>query len=606
MIIRYLIAVIITLSITPVLAGEHGLAMFGDPKYPVGFDHLSYVNPDAPKGGILCQAAIGNFDSIHPYILKGSPAAGSQLPFETLTYQTSDEPFSIYGWIAKSITVGDDFKSVTFDIHEKAAFHDGHKIDAQDIVFSFNQLTTNGHPFYRSYYADVDRAVAVDNDTVRFEFAVTGNRELPLIMGQLPVLPQHFWADKEFDATQTDALLGSGPYRIKSVDTGRQIVFERVDDWWAADLPINRGRFNFDRIEIDYYRDASITIQALKAGEYDIRRENIAKSWATNYGSDVPAIADEMIKTIEIPHQIPTGMQAFVFNTRREKFSDPLVRQALGHVFDFEWSNKQLAFGAYTRTKSYFSNSPLASDGLPSAAELELLEPYRDQLPQAVFEKEYQPHQTDGSGRNRAGLRTAMDLFKQAGYELRDGKMVDADTGQPFTFEILEQSPSFERWVLPFIRQLNKIGVQANFRLVDSSQYQNRMDNFDFDMTVAVFPQSLSPGNEQRDFWGSEMADVAGSRNIIGIKNPVVDEFIGHITNAQTRDELVTAVKALDRVLLWHHYVIPHWHIRHFRIAHWDKFGRPDNPAPYGLNLIDTWWVDGDKAASVNAYLGQE
>ncbi len=379
MLIRFLFSLFLIscLFVSPSMAGEHGLAMFGDPKYDDGFNHLDYVNPDAPTGGILRQAAIGNFDSTHPYILKGSPATASNLPFETLTYQSSDEPFSVYGWVAQSIDVGTDFQSVTFHIHPDARFHDGHSMDAGDVVFSFNELTKNGHPFYRSYYADVERAVAVDADTVRFEFSVSGNRELPLIMGQLPVLPEHFWADQDFSSTQTTALLGSGPYRISSVDTGRQIVFQQVDDWWAADLPINRGRFNFDRIEIDYYRDASIAIQALKAGEYDVRRENIAKSWATNYTSDVPAIADGMIKTIEIPHQIPTGMQAFVFNTRRDKFSDPRIRQALGYVFDFEWSNKQLAFGAYTRTTSYFSNSPLAADGPPSEAGFHRIRPGR-------------------------------------------------------------------------------------------------------------------------------------------------------------------------------------------------------------------------------------
>ncbi|MEX0382959.1 extracellular solute-binding protein [Spiribacter sp. 1M153] len=577
---------------------EHALALHGEPRYGPGFEHFDYVNPQAPKGGTLklANVAASTFDSLHPFILRGTAAEGMGRVFDTLTVQSLDEPFTQYGLIARSIEVADDHSSVRFNLRDTARFHDGEPITADDVAWTFRRLREDGHPRYRAYYADVDRVEVIDPLTVEFHFATTDNAELPLILGQLPVLPAHDWAERDFTATTLTPPLGSGPYRVASVEQGRRIVYERVDDYWAADLPVNRGRYNFDRISYDYYRDGTVALQALKAGEYHLRRENVARNWATAY--DTPAVEAGLLKRVEIPHDRPAGMQGFFFNTRRAVFADPAVREALAYAFDFEWTNENLFYGAYDRTRSYFQNSELAATGLPSEAELELLEPYRDQLPERVFTEAYAPPDTtDGS--RRANLRRALALLRDAGWAVRDGTLTHTESGEPMAFEILLVSPSFERVVLPFKRNLERLGAEVSVRTVDPTQYQNRMEAFDFDMTVHVAPQSLSPGNEQRDFWSCEAAEITGSRNVAGVCDPVIDELVTAVIDAPDREALVTRTRALDRVLQWHFYAIPNWYIDRFRLAYWDRFGRPADNPPYGLAL-DSWWVDPERAARVD------
>ena len=589
------------LSCAPGLAlaeAEHAMALHGEPKYGPDFQHFDYVNPQAPKGGALKMAnvAASTFDSLHPFILRGTAAEGVGLIYDTLTERSLDEAFTEYGLIAESMEVADDNSSVRFNLREEARFHDGEPVTAEDVAWTFRALREDGHPQYRAYYRDVDRVEVVDEHTVVFHFANPGNTELPMILGQLPVLPEHYWADRDFTATTLDPPLGSGPYRVAGVDQGRRVVYERVDDYWAEDLPVKAGRHNIDRISYDYYRDGTVALQALKAGEYDLRQENVSRNWATAY--DTPAVEEGLLRLEEIPHDRPAGMQGFFFNTRREIFADPRVREALSYAFDFEWTNENLFYGAYERTRSFFENSELAATGLPSEAELAVLEPYRDQLPKRVFTEAYEPPGTD-DGSLRRNLRKALMLLNEAGWQVEDGVLRNIETDRPMAFEILLVSPSFERVVLPFKRNLERLGIEVTVRTVDPTQYQNRMDAFDFDMTVHVAPQSLSPGNEQRDFWSCEAADVNGSRNVAGLCDPVVDELIQKIIDAPNREALVTRARALDRVLQWKFIAIPNWYIDRFRVAYWDRFGRPPENPPYGLAL-DTWWVDPARSARVD------
>ena len=588
---------VMALSPTTEAAPSHGVAMHGEVAYPPDFTHFSYVNPDAPKGGELAMAAIGSFDNLNPYIIRGTPASGAGLVFETLTTQSNDEAFSEYGLIARTIEMPEDRSWVAFELRPEARWHDGKPVTVDDVIFSLDTLKTKGSPFYRAYYANVVRAVADGPNRVKFEFDGTVNRELPLIVGQLPVLPRHYWEGRDFEKTTLEPPLGSGPYRVKSVDPGRGIVYERVQDYWGADIPVNKGRNNFDTVRYEYYRDPNVALEAFKAGRFDLRVENSSRFWATGYQG--PALDKGLITQLEIPTEGGSGMQAFVFNTRRDKFKDPLVRHALSYAFDFEWTNKTLFYGAYARTWSYFSNSELASSGLPSPEELKLLEPYRDRLPPEVFEKAYQPPVTDGSGNNRDNLRAAFELFKQAGYEVRGGKLVNNATGQPFEFEILLDSGGlFERIVGPFAKSLERLGIKVDLRPVDDAQYEKRLETFDFDMVIGSFGQSQSPGNEQRDFWGSAAADTPASRNLIGVRDPVVDDLIGKIITAHSREDLITACRALDRVLLWSHYVIPQWHNRVTRIAFWDKLDHPETWPRYGVDLF-AWWVNPGEAEAI-------
>ncbi|MGB4102392.1 MAG: extracellular solute-binding protein [Alphaproteobacteria bacterium] len=577
-------------------APQAAVAMRGTPKYAATFTHFDYTNPDAPKGGNVRFGATGTFDSVQPFILKGIPAEGTTLPFDTLTESSKDEPFTQYGLLAKTITVAPDRSWVAYELRPEARFHDGHPVTAGDVVFSFEILKTKGRPYYRSYYKDVVKVETPDARHVKFIFKDGKNIELPLIIGQLPVLPKHFWQGKDFDATTLQPLLGSGPYKVATVDPGHAITFERVKDWWAKDLPIAKGRYNFDTIRFDYYRDEMVELEAFLAGRYDVRVENTAKLWATGYNA--PPVKSGAIIKREIPNALPTGMQGFIFNLRRPVFQDVRVREALGLAFDFEWSNKNVAYGAYTRTISYFDNSDMAAKGLPDAAELKLLEPLRGKIPDTVFTQEYKPPVTDGSGNNRDNLRRAAALLQEAGWSLKNGKLIDSK-GTQFTFEFLDNSTRFERWLQPFFRNLERLGIKTNFKVADTSQYQNRLDNFDFDMVTTTFPQSLSPGNEQREYWTSAKAAETGSRNLIGIKNPAIDGLVEAIVAAPDLSALNTACRALDRVLLWNHYVIPHWHIGKYRVAAWNKFGQPATPPKYDLGLLDTWWLDAAKSAIV-------
>lgn len=566
---------------------QHGIAMHGDLKYPPDFSHFDYVNPDAPKGGHFKESFIGTFDSLNPFIVKGTAAEGTGLLYDSLMARALDEPFSQYGLLAQQLRVAVDRSWIEFDLHPDARFSDGHSVSADDVVFTFDILREKGSPFFKSYYAGIQSVTALSPQTVRFEFGDSTNRELPLIVGEVPILPQHFWAERDFETPSLEPPLGSGPYLIEKIDPGRTIVYTRNPNYWGRDLPVNRGRHNFDQRQYDYYRDSTVALEAFKAGEYDFRSEHASKAWATGY-TGAP-FADGRIIKEEIAHENPRGMQGFIMNTRRSMFSQPEVRKALALAFDFEWTNSNLFYGAYTRSHSYFSNSEMAAEELPTPAELEILEAVRDQVPPEVFTQVYRAPTTDGSGRNRAQLREALGLLKQAGWQLESGKLVDGN-GSPFTFEILLVQKEFERVVSPFIRNLERLGISASIRIVDVSQYINRLRQFDFDMVVYGFGQSSSPGNEQRDYWHSSSADMPGSRNLIGIKNPAVDYLVEQLIAAPDREQLVLRARALDRVLQWNHYVIPHYHISAYRIAYWNRFAHPEvNPA-YDLGL-DTWWT---------------
>ncbi len=570
----------------------HALAMHGDPKYPADFKHLGYVNPDAPKGGVFRQHVIGTFDSLNPFIVKGMPAAGTGLIYETLLEQSSDEPFTEYAALAETIEMPEDRSWVIFNLRPQAKWHDGVALTADDVVWTFNTLITEGTPFYKAYYGNVKTVEALTPQKVKFTFDMTGNRELPLIMGQIAVLPKHYWTaeGRKFGETTLVAPLGSGPYKLSTVKPGEAVEYTRVTDWWAKDLPINKGRYNFDRLVYEYYRDANVALEAFLGGRYDFRQENTAKLWATAYES--PAVKSGKIKKDEIHHKLPQGAQGFIFNLRKPIFQDREVRRAISAAFDFEWSNKQFAHGSYTRTRSYFSNSDMEAKGLPSAAELKILEPFRDRIDPAVFGEEFNPPKTDGSGNNRDKLAGANELLNKAGYPMGpDGIRVNSKTGQKLEFEFIDNNPAFERWIAPFIQNLKKIGIKATYRTIDASQYQNRMNKFDFDMTVMVIPQSSSPGNEQREYWGSDRADMEGSRNYIGIKDPVIDELVKQIVSANTREDLVAYSSALDRVLQWGYYMVPNWYMPAWRLAYWDKFGKPEVLPDYNLNISDVWWA---------------
>ena len=581
------------------LTGAHALSMFDDVKYAPDFEHFDYADPDAPAGGEIRLAALGTFDSLNPFILKGNAAAGLGLIYDNLLTGSLDEPFTEYGLLVESIDMPADRSWVEFTLREEARWHDGRPVSVDDVIWTTETLRTKGHPFYRHYYADIAGVSRTGPRTVRFTFGDAVNRELPLIVGQIDVLPKHWWEGRDFESTTLDPPLGSGPYRIAAVEPGRSITFERVPDYWGRDLAVNRGQNNIGVIRYDYYRDATVAVEAFKAGEFDFRRENNSKEWGTAY--DLPDVENgRMIKEL-LDHERPTGMQAFWFNTRRTKFADRRVRHALAHTFDFEWSNANLFYGQYTRTKSFFSNTELASSGLPQGRELEILEPWRDRVPPEVFASAYEPPSTDGSGSLRRNLRTAREMLREAGWVVRDGVLIHAETGEALEIEFLLVAPAFERIVGPVVKNMERLGIAARIRLVDPAQYQNRVNEFDFDIVVSSRGQSLSPGNEQRNYWTTASADVPGSGNLAAVRDPVVDELVDLLIQAPDRDILVATTRALDRVLLRGHYVIPQWHIRGFRLVYWNKFGRPATRPKYGLGFPATWWIDEEKAAALEA-----
>ena len=574
---------------------EHAIAMHGSPKYPADFKHFDYVNPDAPKGGEIRFAAQGTFDSFNPYIAMGNPGAG--FAAETLLVASADEPFTKYGLIAETIEWPDDRSWVAFTLRPEARWHDGQPITVEDVIFSLNIIKEKGHPFFRFYYGSIKDAEKIGPRTVRFNFTEANNRELPLIAGEIPILAEHYWKDRDFGVTTLEPPLTSGPYKVTRFEPGRFVVTERVTDYWGKDLPVNVGQDNFDVMRYEYFLDDTVIRQALKAGQIDFRLENQAKAWVLDY--DVPAVRQGWLKMERIRHHRGTGMQAFAMNIRRPPFDNRTLRRALNYAFDFEWTNRNIFAGLYARTESYFSNSELASSGLPEGRELELLEPYRDRLPPEVFTEVYAAPKTDGTGWPRENLRQAFDLLNEAGYEVRDLKMVNRQTGAPLRFEILLVSQAFERIVLPFKRNLERLGIEVSIRLVDQSQYINRIRSRDFDMIVSGWGQSDSPGNEQREFWGSDAADQPGSRNYVGIQDPVVDALIDRVITATDRESLVVSTRALDRVLLWGHYVVPNWHSRDDPYIYWNKFSRPEVTPDQGT-AVTYWWYDEAKAVALS------
>ncbi len=573
----------------------YGLALVGEPNLAADFPHFPYANPDAPQGGEAAVTAVGSFDSFNPFILRGI-AGPVGLVWDTLTRSSADEPNTGYGHLAKVIEVGADHMYVAFELRPEARFHDGAPVTAEDVAWTFDTLREKGRPTYRQYYAGVDK-VAVDGPLrVVFHFKTAGNRELPEILGQLPVLPKHWWQGRDFAAPLTDPPLGSGPYRVGHFEFGRTLVMQRVPDWWARDLPTGRGLHNFD-LRTEYFRDSTVALQAFKSGQVDFREENIAKVWATEY--DFPAVAKGFVKKRAFASRMPSGMQGFMMNIRRPVFADRRVREAMTQVFDFEWENRTLFFGQYTRTTSYFAGTDFACSGLPAGDELALLEPFRAQLPQEVFTTEFTLPVTDGSGNNREGLKRALGLLEEAGWEVKERKLVDAG-GNQMTFEILLDEPSYERVVLPFVQWVQRLGIEARVRTVDPSQYQHLTDDFDFDMTMATVPGTDSPGNEEFDNWSCASAKEIGSDNMAGVCSPAVDALIAKVVAANTRPELLAAARALDRVLLWGWYMVPHYHIAAVRTVWWDRFGFTDVPIRAGV-AFEAWWVDPKLAAATDA-----
>jgi microcin C transport system substrate-binding protein len=589
---------------------RHGMSLFGDLKYPPGFKHFDYVNPDAPKGGAVRITGSGTYDNFNLVVagLKGSTAQAIDLIYDTLMVGSLDEVTSTYGLLAESVTYPDDYSSVTYRLRSIAKWHDGKPVTPEDVIFSFNAFKDN-NPRYGAYYQHVVKAEKTGEHDVTFTFDMPGNRELPQIVGEINVLPKHWFegTDKAGNKrnvanTTLEPPLGNGAYRIKEFVPGRSVVYERVKDYWGKDLPVNIGRDNFDEIRYEYYRDTLVALEAFKADQIDFRVENSAKNWATAY--DFPAVKDKRVILEEFPVLRSGGMQAFVFNTRRAKFADPRVRRAFDLVFDFEEMNKQLFFGQYSRIKSYFAGTELASSGLPSGRELEILETVRDQVPPEVFTAEYKNPVNGTPEAVRANLREAVRLLREAGYEVRNQKLVNAKTGEPLTVEFLNADPTGERLALFYKPALERLGVSVMVRTVDEAQYEQRERNWDYDIiTITSWGESLSPGNEQREYWGSKAADELGSRNLIGIKNPAVDKLIDRVIFAKNRDDLVAATRALDRVLMWNHYVVPQWTYGKVRTARWDRFSHPDELPKYGQGAFPTvWWWDAAKAAKTGGH----
>jgi microcin C transport system substrate-binding protein len=591
-------------------AGEpvwrHALSLFGSVKYPADFKRFDYVNPDAPKGGVARQISIGTFDNFNPTVagVKGSIAAAVGLIYESLTTPSEDEVSTEYGALAESVSHPEDFSSVTYRLRPQAKWHDGQPVTPEDVIFSLDSFKKY-HPQYSAYYRHVVKAEKAGERDVKFTFDAPGNRELPQIVGQLTVLPKHWWEGtdsegrkRDISATTLEKPLGSGAYRIKEFVAGRSIALERAKDYWGRELNINIGRHNFEELHYEYFRDSTVALEAFKGDQVDWRTENSAKNWATAY--DFPAVTEKRVLREEFPNRSSGVMQAFALNIRREKFADPRVRRALNFAFDFEEMNKQIFFNQYKRISSYFDGTELASSGLPQGKELEILETVRAQVPAEVFTTAY----TNPVGGNpeavRDNLREALRLLKEAGYEVRDRKLVDTKTGTQFAFELLGEDPTFERVMLFFKPSLERLGIAVSVRTIDPTQYENRLRSWDFDIVVANWGESLSPGNEQREYWGSQSADTAGSRNIIGIKNPAIDKLIERVIYTKDRDDLVAATRALDRVLLWNHYVVPQWNYPKVRTARWDRFGRPSELPKYGLSGFPAlWWFDPDKAARI-------
>lgn len=572
---------------------SHGLSLAGPLKYGPDFKHLEYANPDAPKGGTLRMSAIGGFDNLNPYISRGNSASGLGLTFQTLMTQPNDDPSTEYGLVAETVEVAEDLSFAIFNMHPEARFHDGTPITADDLIFSLKMVKEKGTPLFRYYYANIAEAIALSPNRIRFNFSGPPNRELPQIVGQLlPILSKKHFENRKFEETTLDPILGSGPYKVKEFEANRYIVYERVNDYWGKDLPINKGRYNFDEIRYDFYRDTSVLLEAFKAGEYDFRSENSAKNWATGY--KFPALDNGLVIKEEIPSKTPAGQQGFAYNLRKEKFRDPALREALNYAFDFEWLNKNIFYDQYIRTNSFYFNSVMAATGEPGPEELKILEPYRDQIPARVFGPAFSNPVTDGSGRNRDALRQAKKILKKAGWNVKDGKLINPNSGKPLEIEFLMYDQNSLRIIGPFIKNLEKLGVTSTSRIVDTAQYTERVRNYDFDIITSTFWQTISPGNEQREFWGSAAGKRPGSRNVMGIDNPVVDALIENLIAAPDYESLKYASRALDRVLSWNFYIIPQFTAAYDRIAYWNKFGKTDINPSEGPD-VTAWWIDVEK-----------
>jgi len=585
---------------------KHGLSLFGEPQYPPGFKHFDYVNPSAPQGGTVRRIAFGTFDNFNQVVagVKGSLAMGTELITESLMTPALDEVSTEYGLLAEAVSFPEDRSSVTYRLRANAHWHDDEPVTPDDVIFSFFAWKENS-PELGAYYRHVTKAEKSGERDITFTFDGPGNRELPQIVGQLPILPKHWWeatdsSGRKRDVTQTtlEPPLGSGPFRLKEFIAGRTLVYERVADYWGKNLNVNIGTNNFAQMRYEYYRDSTVALEAFKADQVDYRTENSAKNWATAY--DFPAVRDKKVVMEEFPIRNIGVMQAFAFNIRRPKFQDPRVRRAFNFGFDFEEMNRQIFFGLYQRISSYFQGTELACSGVPEGQELVILETVKDKVPPELFTHPYTNPVGGDPQKVRNNLREAVALLRDAGYEIRDTKLVHAKTGEPFSVEFLAEDPTTERIVLFFKPSLERLGMDVAVRTVDSAQYENRLRQFDFDIIVANWGESLSPGNEQRGYWGSQAADQPGSRNLVGIKNPAVDELINRVIFSKDRAELVAATHALDRVLLWNFYVVPQWTSSVVRTARWDRFGRPTTLPKYGLSGFPTiWWWDAEKAAKL-------
>lgn len=609
--VRLVACLILSLAL-PTLAGlataraepRHGLALFDDLKYGPDFAHFDYVEPDAPKGGVLRRATIGSFDNLNPFILKGEAAVLAGLPFESLLESSADEPDAAYGLIAETVELAADRSWVRFSLRPEARWHDGTAITADDVVFSFETLVAKGDPRYRIELAGVDRVERTADGAVVFHLGDLQNRKLPLIVANMPIVSKAYYAARDFAKTTLNPPLGSGPYRIGTIKPGRSISFLRVPDYWGAALPLKRGRHNFDEIRFDYYFDRTTMVEALLSGDVEYHEEFTSKTWATAYDNRHVA-GGWMIKDV-LPDNTPSGVQAWFINTRLAKFRDRRVREALAYAFDFEWTNANIFYGLYRRMASYFENSELAARGLPGAGELALLEPYRGSLPDAAFTEPFEPPRSDGKGHNRRNLRRAKALLSEAGWVLRDGALVEASSGARMSVEMLYFEPTFERVIGPYRRNLERLGIEVKLRRVDSTQYVRRLQEHDFDLTTQRFVQQLSPGAELWNYFGSESADQIGSLNLSGVKDPMVDALIAKVLSATDRTAMVAASRALDRVLLWGHYIVPQWYKGVHHLVYWNKYGRPARQPEYSVGVLDTWWVDAGKEAKLRVYRGAD
>ena len=577
---------------------SHGISVFGDLKYGPGFKHFDYVNPSAPKGGTLKRWGLDTFETLNPFILKGGKEPLNGLLFDSLMARATDEPDALYALVAKSVELPKDRTWATFNLDPRAKFHDGSPITADDVVFTFNTLMKKGHPRFRINLRDVAHAEAISPHRVKFTFKPGWHRDLPTRLAGLPVLSQAYYQTVKFDRTTFVAPLSSGPYRVARVEPGRTIVYERVKDYWARDLPVNKGRYNFERIHIDYYRDRDIAFQAFFSQQYDFREEFTSRNWATQYNK--PPVRKGLVVRETLNDETPSGFQAFFFNLRRDKFKDRRVRQAMDLAFDYEWTNKNLFYGAYDRTNSVFENSYLAAHSAPSKEELALLEPLRGKVPADVFKTAYKSPVTDGSGNIRRNLRTATRLLRKAGYRVEKGTLTGPD-GKPFEIEFLLYEATTNRIINPYIRNLERLGIKATIRLVDFANFKYRTDHFDFDIMVQRYVLPLTPGVEQANYFGSASAKLPGTFNVGGISDPAVDALIENVIAARSRPALIGAVRALDRVVMWNNFVVPQWYNRTHRIAYWNKFDRPKIKPKYDLGVVDTWWYNPNKAAMIVA-----